>query len=370
MLIRNANVLLPSGVFQKTDLRFSDRIEALGCFADGDGTDAEGLFLLPGLIDVHTHGIGGGDFSDGCADAMDGMARRYAAHGVTAFLATTMTLPEDALCAAAAAIAAFRPQTDMAVCAGIHLEGPFLSRDKKGAQCAAYLEKPDLQAFLRIQRAAQGRVCCMTVAPELEGALPLIREVSKQCAVSIGHTAASYGQAAEAFHAGATQLTHLYNAMNGLHHRAPGPIAAGADAGVWAELICDGRHVHPAAVRAAFALFPDRILLISDSLSCTGLCDGEYESGGQAVTLKDGLCTLRGTDTIAGSAITLHDALRNAVRFGIPLEKAAAAATHHPAAAMGLGSERGLIRSGLCADLLLLDANLDIRAVYLAGKRL
>lgn len=370
MLIQNANVFLPDGRFAKCDVRFSRNIQEIGCFSDADGYDAEGCYLVPGLIDVHTHGAMGCDFSDGRVEDMPKMARHYAMHGVTSFLATTMTLPQDTLCTAARAVAAFSPASGMADCAGMFMEGPFLSYAKRGAQFADYLHTPDTDFFDAVNAASGGRVRMVTVAPEEPNAIPFIEYASKHCTVALGHTAADYDAACAGFAAGATELTHLFNAMNGLQHRAPGPICAGMEKRANAELICDGLHVHPAVVRAAFAMFPDRVVLISDSLRCAGMPEGDYTLGGQPITMKDGLCTLRGTDTIAGSVITVHDAVRNAVQFGVPLETAVAAATHNAARAVRMERERGSIRAGLTADLVLLDRELNIVDVFLRGERL
>lgn len=368
MLIKNANVFLPDGHFQKCDLRFTEVVTELGHFGGESGVDAEGLYLVPGLIDVHTHGAAGGDFSDGAAADLPQMARFYAKHGVTGFLATTMTLPLDTLKRAAEAIAGFAPGPDMAACAGIFMEGPFLSREKRGAQSAACLHAPDADFFDEVCAASGGRVRMVTVAPEEANALPFIRHASQRCAVALGHTAASYEEAAAGFAAGAVALTHLYNGMYGLSHRAPGPIGAGMDAGAYAELICDGLHVYPPAIRAAFRLFPGRVVLISDSLRCTGMPDGDYTLGGQPVTLRRGRCTLADSDTLAGSVITVHDALKNVVRWGVPLEAAVAAATHNPARMVRLDAERGLLQVGRSADLVLLDRDLEIQNVYLRGR--
>ncbi|MDO4572818.1 MAG: N-acetylglucosamine-6-phosphate deacetylase [Clostridia bacterium] len=370
MLIKNANVFLPDGRFSIRDLRFEDTIRELGHFPNEEGLDAAGLYLVPGFIDLHTHGAMGCDFSDGDAEGLPRMARHYARHGVTSFLATTMTLPLNTLCAAARTIADFAPDACMSSCAGMFMEGPFLSHAKRGAQAAKHLHAPDAEFFDRVDEASGRRVRMLTVAPEEPGALALIRHAAERCVVAVGHTVAGYDEAAAGFRAGASQLTHLYNGMNALLHRAPGPIGAGMDAGAYAELICDGLHVHPAAVRAAFRLFPERVVLISDSLRCAGMPEGDYSLGGQPITLRQGRCTLRGSDTLAGSVITVHDAVRNAVRFGVDLETAVAAGTHNPARALRLENACGFLRPGLPADLVLLDASLSIRAVYLRGREL
>ena len=300
---------------------------------------------------------------------MHTLARHYARHGVTSFLATTMTLPGESLLRAAKAIGSFTRGEGEAKCAGIHLEGPFLSYEKRGAQCADYLADPDATLFSEISAASGNLVREITVAPERKNALPFIRETARSCTVSLGHTAASYALATEAFAAGASQLTHTYNGMNPLLHREPGVIGAGMDASANAELICDGLHVHPSAIRAAFRLFPNRVVLISDSLRCAGLSDGEYDLGTQAVTKVNARCTLTGTDTLAGSVITVYDALINVVRFGVPLEAAAAAATIQPARAVRLSKTCGAIRPGAASDLLLLDGGLDRIAVWIDGQR-
>ena len=250
---------------------------------------------------------------------------------------------------------------------GMHMEGPFHSYGKRGAQCGEYIHTPSVPFFRHVNEAANGNVRLVAVAPETEGAIPFIEEVSAVCAVSVGHTEADYDTAVRAYEAGATQATHLYNAMPPIHHRDPGPICAAMDNGAWAELICDGRHVHPAAIRAAFRLFPERVVLVSDSLRCAGMPEGEYELGGQQVYMKDNLCRLA-DGTIAGSVITVLDALRNVVSYGIPLETAVASATLHPARAVGIDGSVGSIAAGRNADMLLLGADLSLQRVYIGGE--
>ena len=370
MRIKNVQALLPDGSFALRDIEFTDKITALTEPEKArEGISGEGAILLPGLIDVHTHGACNGDFSDGKAEDLPKMTRYYASHGVTTVLGTTMTLPEEILCRAAAAMKSFAPQDNEAEIWGVHMEGPFLSYEKRGAQCAEYLCSPEEGFFDRVNYASGGKVKLIALAPELPGALPFIERVSKKCRVALGHTACNYGQAAAAFAAGATELTHLYNAMSPLHHRQPGPIAAGSDSGAYAELIADGYHVHPAMIRAAFKLFPQRVILISDSLRCAGMPKGDYELGGQKVTLATGVCTLKDSSTIAGSVITVYDGLVNAVRFGIPLRDAALAATAHPAQALSM-KDRGFLAPGMQSDLLLLNKDLSIRKVFLRGRPL
>ncbi|MDE7261116.1 MAG: N-acetylglucosamine-6-phosphate deacetylase, partial [Oscillospiraceae bacterium] len=259
----------------------------------------------------------------------------------------------------------FKP-TRGAKCAGIHLEGPFLCYAKRGAQAAENLHLPDAAMFHRLNEASGGIVKMVTVACEEEGAMPFIREVSRVCAVSLGHTTADYDTAMAGFLAGATHATHLYNGMPSFLHRAPGVIGAALDAGASVELICDGLHIHPAVIRATYRMFGDKLNLISDSLRCTGMPDGGYELGGQPIVMKDHKATLL-DGTLAGSSISLLKAVQNVVRFGLPLEAAVYAASTAPAQAAGL--EVGVIAQGRPADLLVLDKNLELKAVFVDGKR-
>lgn len=365
--IFNARLFL-NGAFQTGGIAFDSRIRAVGPISCEGALDASGCYLLPGLVDIHTHAAVGADASDGDPAGLEAMSRWYAARGVTSWCATTMTLPETNLLRAMEAVRRFRRPSSGARLAGVHLEGPFLSPAKRGAQAAENLQSPDLALFHKLREASGGAVRLITVAPELPGALPFIREAARSCAVSLGHTEADYDTAMAAYDAGASHTTHLFNAMPSFHHRSPGVIAAAFDAGATVELICDGFHCHPAAVRLAFRLFTGRLALISDSMRCAGLSDGEYALGGQDVTVKNGKATLKGTDTLAGSSIHLLDGLRTAVESGVPLEQAAAAVTSVPARAAGLDRAAGSLAPGRPADLLLLDQSLQVRAVFVDGK--
>ena len=364
MRIKNGKVFLEKS-FVVTDIEFDKTITAIAAQDGPADLDATGCYIIPGLVDIHTHGAVGQDFSDGKPDGLQPLADYYAAHGVTSFLATTMTLKEQTLTLAMHAIRDFTPASG-AKCAGIHLEGPFLSYAKRGAQAAENLHKPDVLLFHRLNDASGGKVKLVTVACEEEGALPFIKEASKVCTVSLGHTTADYDTAMAGFSAGATHATHLYNGMPAFLHRAPGVIGAAFDAGASVELICDGLHIHPAVIRATHRLFGDKLNLISDSLRCAGMPDGDYELGGQPIVVKDGKATLL-DGTIAGSSISLLDALRNVVRFGLPLEAAIYAASTAPAQAARLNI--GTIAVGAPADLLVLDQDLQLIAVFVDGRR-
>ena len=340
--------------------------------AEAEPVDLGGARVIPGLVDVHTHGNSGADFSDGDYDGLVSMAAYLAQNGVTSFAPASMTLPYGTL------EMAFRTAVRLhrnapAGCArllGIQMEGPFFSEKKKGAQNAAYLRLPDYDAFARLYDAAEGLLRIADVAPELPGAVDFARRASEKCTVSVAHTDASYEEAAAVFDTGATHLTHLFNAMPGIHHRRPGPIGAASEReNVTAELICDGHHVHPSAVRMAFRLFPGRICLISDALRCCGMPDGQYTLGGQDVFLSGGVARLS-DGTIAGSAANLYDCMRNAAAFGIPVEQAVLSATAIPAREIGRAGETGVIADGLPADFVVCGQALERRAVYLGGVRL
>lgn len=363
MLIKNAKVLIGKD-FIETDIAFDKTITSIGKSNEEAGMDGKNCYVVPGLVDIHTHGAMGGDFSDGKPEDLPPMADFYAAHGVTSYLAATMTLKEEALTPAMGAIRDFHPVSG-AKCAGIHLEGPFLCYAKRGAQAAENLHKPDAALFHRLNEASGGIVKMVTVACEEEGAMPFIREVSRVCAVSLGHTAADYDTAMAGFAAGASHVTHLYNGMPAFLHRAPGVIGAAFDAGASVELICDGLHIHPAVIRATYQLFGDKLNLISDSIRCAGMPDGSYELGGQPVVKKGGRATLP-DGALAGSTISLLDAVRGAVRFGLPLASAVYAASTAPALAVGL--DAGVLQAGRPADLLVLDENLALKAVFVDGE--
>ena len=367
MLIKNGKVFLGKS-FKEADIAFEERIVAIGKLEGEADFDASGCYVIPGLVDIHSHGAMGQDFSDGIAEGMQPMADYYARNGVTSYLATTMTLKEDVLTPAMHVIRDFK-RNGGAKCAGIHLEGPFLSFAKRGAQAAENLHAPDTAMFDRLNEASGNQVKLVTVACEEEGALDFIRYVSQKCAVSLGHTSADYDTAMAGFAAGASHATHLYNGMPSFLHRAPGVIGAAFDSGASVELICDGLHIHPSVIRVTSALFGDKLNLISDSLRCAGMPDGEYELGGQPIELKNGKATLKDSSTLAGSTISMLDAVRNVVSFGLSLPEAVYAASTAPAEAVGL-TDVGSIQAGKCADFVVLDKDLNLVAVFVDGQRL
>jgi len=336
--------------------------------------DATGCIVAPGFIDIHIHGANGTDFCDSNRQAHENIARYLASVGITSYLGTTMAMKKPALLEMVRVADEFmdNPVEDGAVMRGINLEGPFASLEKKGAMNPNNLIDPDYDFFLELNDACSGRIRLNDVAPEKPGALDFIARTSEICVVSLHHTNADYDLAKEAFLRGASHVTHLYNAMSSFSHRAPGVIGAAADYASSVELISDGHHVHPAAIRVAFSIFgEDRICLISDAMMACGMSDGVYNLGGQRVTVKEGLATLD-NGTIAGSATPLSESFRRAVvEFGIPLESALRATTANPARVLGMQDEIGSIAIGKRADLTLLDAKtLEVRHCVLGGKLL
>ena len=350
-------------------------IEASGDVACGvggaaDTLDASGCYVIPGLIDVHFHGAMGHDFCDASDEGISAIAAYEASRGVTSICPTTMTLPEERLAPIVASVAAHEAAAGEAGIVGINMEGPYIAPDKVGAQNPAYVRSASIEEFGRLQQQAKGLIKLVDVAPEQSGNLEFIRQVSHDVRVSVAHTCTGYDDACAAFDAGARHMTHLFNAMPALHHREPGPIAAGAERNdVTAEIIADGVHIHPAMVRLAFALFgDDRMILISDSLRACGLGDGEYELGGQQFFVKGNRATIA-NGSLAGSVSDVMACMRTAVRtMGIPLTSAVKAATVNPARALGLDGKLGAIAPGYQADAVVLDRDLNIKHVVLRGK--
>ena len=334
----------------------------------GDAIDAAGAYLTPGFVDIHGHGGGGGTYEHGL-DAIAAARAVHLARGTTRAVLSLVTASIDDLAAQVGMIADLSERD--ATILGTHLEGPFLDPGHKGAHTESLLRAPDEAAVARLVEAGRGTVRQVTLAPELPGGLAATAQfVAAGVAVAVGHTNATEAEASAAFDAGATLLTHAFNAMPGIHHRAPGPVvAAMRDERVTLELIADGIHVHPDVIALAFAGAPGRIALITDAMGAAGEPDGAYELGGLAVTVTDGVARLDEGGAIAGSTLTQDAALRLVVAGGLPVADAVAALTSVPARAIGLAGRYGSLRPGAAADAVLLDDALQVAGVWVDGAR-
>ncbi|HEY8300320.1 MAG TPA: N-acetylglucosamine-6-phosphate deacetylase [Jatrophihabitans sp.] len=371
MILGNARVVTPQRVLARgwVDIE-AGRIRHVGAAtprrAAREVIDLGGAWLLPGFIDLHQHGGGGADVTRARADMAAAVAF-HRSHGTTDGLVSLMAQPVDALCRQLEWAAEL---TASGVIGGVHLEGPFLAAARCGAQRPESLLLPDLPTLRRLLDAGRGCVRTVTVAPELPGALELITElVTLGVVAAIGHTDASYDEAAAGLAAGATLATHLFNGMAPFTHRSPGPAIAALDAGVPVELINDGVHVHDALVRLIGRSSPHSLVLITDAISATGVGDGSYTLGEQEVVVRDGRVTLAGTDRLAGSTLTMDEAVRRAVRtVGLPMVTASAAAAGNPARVLGIADRTGAITAGLDADLVVLDDELAVHRVMRHGS--
>ncbi len=390
-LLAAGRIVTPGGVLRPGWIRLAGNlIDAVGPGAAPDQPDVDlrGQWVLPGFVDLHVHGGGGASFTEGTADQARQAAAFHARHGTTTMLASLVTAPVAELAARAGLLAGLAVE---GVIAGLHLEGPFLSPARSGAQDPRHMLAPDAAVFERLHAAARGQLRILTLAPELPGAGAVIEAARRAgVTVAVGHTDATADVTTAAIDAGATHATHLFNAMRPLHHREPGAAGALLDrAEVTCEVIADGVHLHDMAIRLAFrAAGPARLVLVSDAMAAAGMPDGHYRLGSMRVTVAGGVARLpgdqadpgppgdpgrsgaprAGVGAIAGSTATLADVVRHALAAGLPVPDVAAAASTTPARVLGIGDRTGALHPGLAADLVVCGDDFRPRAVMRQGR--
>ncbi len=381
ILLHAARVLTPATEILDAGILMRDGvIEAIGARRDmslpagAQEVSATGQTAIPGFIDVHIHGAGGHDVMEGTEEAMSVVAKTLARHGTTSFVATTVTASPEDITRSVEGIARYITRqlstgASQAEVLGIHYEGPFLNKVRRGVHPAEWIQLPSAELLQRFLRAAAGNARILTIAPELLGALPCVKAAREAgLVVAMGHTDATYEQARAAIAQGVRHAVHVYNAMRPFSHRDSGVIGAVLTSSeVTGELIADGVHVEEAAMRMLLqAKGAAGVILISDGLSATGMPDGKYMLGKFEVTVAGGVCR-NAEGKLAGSTLTLDRALRNVVALGIPLADAVRMLTLNPATLLGIEFKKGALRTGADADIVLLDENLHVTNVWTRG---
>ncbi len=360
MIIKNINAFI-DGKFTKTDITIED-----GIFSSLSSTDSVGInnyedfFAIPGLVDIHTHGCAGYDFSSATPDEINMMRMYYLRNGITTILPTTVALSDENIKKAVENIEAAMKDNIGADIAGINLEGPYLSASKCGAHDISLLKEPDIDFVNSLGK----NIKVVHIAPEYTKAFDFIKKFKGK--VSVAHTSCNYETAMEAIRLGADHITHIFNAMNPIHHREPGVIGAFFDSDAYAEIICDSIHIASPLLRMMFNSYGDRLAVISDSMAATGLKDGIYKLGALDVHVKDCVATLE-NGTLAGSAMNIFSMMKNLISIGVSPETAVKSVTEIPAKSLGIDNNCGKIATGFKADIVILDKKYDIKKIIKNG---
>ncbi|WP_329337742.1 N-acetylglucosamine-6-phosphate deacetylase [Streptomyces sp. NBC_00663] len=369
LILSGATVVLPTGTVQSGRVIINGTHIAGSAPENAQVTDVSGHWLIPGFVDIHNHGGGGASFTSGTTEDVLHGIHTHRVHGTTTLVASTVTGDMDFLAQRAGLLSELAEQGDIA---GIHFEGPFISPCRKGAHSEELLRDPDPAEVRKLIDAARGQARMVTLATELPGGIDSVRLLAEHGVIAaIGHTDATYEQTVEAIDAGATVATHLFNAMPALGHRAPGPIAALLeDERITVELINDGTHLHPAALQLAFHhKGADRVAFITDAMDAAGFGDGRYMLGPLEVEVSEGVARLVEGGSIAGSTLTLDRAFKRAVTIDrLPVEDAVAALSANPARLLGMADRVGSLEPGRYADLVLLDADFELKGVMRRGE--
>ncbi|MCX4755383.1 N-acetylglucosamine-6-phosphate deacetylase [Kitasatospora purpeofusca] len=371
LALSGARLVLPGGVVENGRLAVEgERIAGLGGTATPGDLDLTGYTVVPGFVDLHVHGGGGASYASGIAEEALRAARTHLEHGTTTTVASTVTGEIDDLARQAAVLSEL---AEDGVVAGVHFEGPFISRNRCGAHRPDLLRDPDPALVRKLVDAARGHARMVTLAPELPGGLDSVRMLADLGVIAaVGHTDSDYGRTLEAIGAGATVATHLFNAMPGIAHRAPGPIVALLeDERVTVELINDGVHLHPSVLDLAYGTVgASRVALITDAMGAAGMGDGLYPLGPLQVEVKDGVAMLTDGSSIAGSTLTMDRALRRCVTVGgLSLSQAVESLSTVPARLLGLADRVGTLETGKLADLVVVDSTgYDLVAVMRRGE--
>lgn len=370
MILKNGSVFVDEH-FCKADVKIENGYvcEISENIAEsGDVIDCKSRLIIPGLIDVHTHGSNGIDFNTASSEEMEKLCEIYAKSGVTSIVATTMTAPKNVLINALRTIANATNENGAKI-EGINLEGPFLSSVKRGAHSEKHLMKPSSELLSELSDASLNKIKIVNIAPELEGAMDFIEQNKNKYVMSLAHTDCDYQIGIAAVEHGARHITHMFNAMRSPHHREPALLGVALEKNIYCEVIADMFHVHPSFVRLLFSAVPEKTVLISDSIPPKDMANGEYEFGGQTVIMQNGKI-MNNQGTLAGSSITVFDAMKNVINLGIAPEKAILSATLNAAKSVGIENHAGKIAVGRSADILVLSQNYDLKTVFINGKKI